>query len=39
MERWYIVYPKDRHMSPAASVFLHFLLEEGAGVIENITRV
>jgi DNA-binding transcriptional LysR family regulator len=21
MERWYIVYPKDRHMSPAASIF------------------
>ena len=39
MEHWYVVYPKDRHMSPVASVFLHFLLEEGASVIENITRV
>jgi len=36
MERWYIVYPKDRHMPPVASVFLQFLLEEGPGVIESI---
>lgn len=39
MERWYIVYPKDRHMTPAAKAFLRFLLEEGAGVIEDIVRV
>ena len=39
MERWYIVYPKDRHMPPAARVFLRFLLEEGAGVIEKIAHV
>lgn len=39
MERWYIVYPKDRHMTPAAKAFLQFLLEEGAGVIEEIARV
>jgi DNA-binding transcriptional LysR family regulator len=39
MERWYIVYPKDRHMRPGASVFLRFFLEEGAGIIENIARV
>lgn len=39
MERWYIVYPKDRHMPPAASAFLRFLLEDGAGVIERIVKV
>lgn len=39
MERWYIVYPKDRHMPPAASAFLRFLLEEGAEVIEKIVHV
>ncbi len=39
MEHWYIVYPKDRHMPPAASVFLHFLMEEGPSVIESITQV
>ena len=39
MERWYIVYPKGRHMPPAASAFLRFLLEEGVDVIEKILRV
>lgn len=39
MESWYILYPKDRHMSPAASSFLFFLRDEGAGMIENIARV
>ncbi len=39
MERWYIVYPKDRHMPPAASAFLRFLQDEGAGVIEKIVEV
>lgn len=39
MERWYIVYPKDRHMPPAASAFLRFLLEEGADMIEKIAHV
>ena len=39
MERWYIVYPKDRHMPPAASAFLRFLLEEGVEVIEKILNV
>jgi LysR family transcriptional regulator, low CO2-responsive transcriptional regulator len=39
MERWYIIYPKDRHMPPAASAFLKFLLEEGAGVIDKIAHV
>jgi DNA-binding transcriptional LysR family regulator len=39
MERWYIVYPKDRHMPPAAGAFLRFLLEEGVEVIERILRV
>jgi DNA-binding transcriptional LysR family regulator len=38
MECWYIVHPKDRYMSPAAKVFLRFLQEEGAEVIENIAR-
>jgi DNA-binding transcriptional LysR family regulator len=37
MERWYIVYLKDRHMSPAANAFLHFLVDEGSEVIEKIT--
>jgi len=35
MDRWYIVYPKDRHMPPAASAFLRFLVEEGAEAIEK----
>lgn len=35
MDRWYIVYPKDRHMPPAAGAFLRFLLEEGAEAIEK----
>lgn len=35
MDRWFIVYPKDRHMPPAAGAFLRFLVEEGAGVIEK----
>ena len=35
MESWYIVYPKGRHMSPAASAFLRFLLEDGVEVIEK----
>lgn len=39
MDKWYIVYPKDRHMPPAASVFLRFLLEEGAAMIENAADV
>jgi DNA-binding transcriptional LysR family regulator len=39
MERWYIVYPKDRHMPPAAGAFLRFLLEEGVEVIEKILPV
>lgn len=39
MERWYIVYPKDKHMTPAASAFLRFLLEDGASVIERIVKV
>ncbi len=39
MERWYIVYPKDRHMPPAASAFLRFLQDEGPGVIEKIAHV
>ena len=39
MERWYIVYPKGRHMPPAANAFLRFLLEEGVDVIEKILRV
>jgi DNA-binding transcriptional LysR family regulator len=39
MEHWYIIYPKDRHMPPAASAFLRFLLEEGAEVIEKIVHV
>jgi len=39
MERWYIVYPKDRHLPPVARAFLRFLLEEGVEVIERILRV
>ena len=38
MEQWYIVYPKDRHMSSAANAFLSFLLEEGAEAIETIAK-
>ena len=38
MERWYVVYPKDRHMPPAARAFLRFLLEEGVEVIEKNGR-
>ncbi|KAF0191305.1 MAG: LysR family transcriptional regulator [Gammaproteobacteria bacterium] len=39
VDRWYIVHPKDRHLSPAAAAFLRFLLDDGAGVIEQIVRV
>lgn len=35
MDRWFIVYPKDRHMPPAAGAFLRFLVEDGAEVIEK----
>jgi DNA-binding transcriptional LysR family regulator len=39
MESWYIVYPKGRHLSPAASAFLRFLLEDGVEVIEKILKI
>jgi DNA-binding transcriptional LysR family regulator len=35
MQRWYIVYAKDKYMPPASAVFLRFLLEEGKDIVER----
>lgn len=34
MEKWYIVYPKNKHITAAAKAFLEFLLEKGSGILE-----
>ena len=39
LESWFIVFPKDRSMPPAASAFLRFLLVDGVEIIEKILRV
>jgi DNA-binding transcriptional LysR family regulator len=35
MQRWYIVYSKDKYMPPASAIFLRFLLEEGKHIVEQ----
>ena len=39
MLNWYVVHRKNKRLPPVAVAFKRFLMEEGAGLIEKITRV
>ncbi|MFP6561447.1 LysR family transcriptional regulator [Paraburkholderia sp. B3] len=39
MLNWYVVHRKNKRLPPVALAFERFLMEEGAQLIENITRV
>jgi hypothetical protein len=39
MLNWYVVHRRNKRLPPVAEAFKHFLLDEGAGQIEQITHV
>jgi DNA-binding transcriptional LysR family regulator len=39
MFNWYVVHRKNKRLPPVALAFKRFLMEDGAELIENITRV
>jgi DNA-binding transcriptional LysR family regulator len=39
MLNWYVVHRKNKRLPPVAVAFKRFLMEEGANLIEQITRV
>lgn len=39
MLNWYVVHRKNKRLPPVAVAFKRFLMEEGAALIEQITRV
>lgn len=39
MFNWYVVHRKNKRLPPVAEAFKRFLIEEGAALIERITRV
>jgi LysR family transcriptional regulator, low CO2-responsive transcriptional regulator len=39
MQNWYLVHRRNKRLPPVALAFKSFLLAEGAGLIEKITRV
>jgi len=39
MLNWYVVHRKNKRLPPVALAFKRFLMEEGAALIENITKV
>jgi hypothetical protein len=39
MLNWYVVHRKNKRLPPVAVAFKRFLMEEGANLIEKITRV
>ena len=39
MLNWYVVHRKNKRLPPVALAFKRFLMEEGAPLIQHITRV
>jgi LysR family transcriptional regulator, low CO2-responsive transcriptional regulator len=39
MLNWYVVHRKNKRLPPVAEAFKRFLIDEGAALLEQITRV
>lgn len=39
LNNWYLVHRRNKHLPPVARAFREFLLTEGAGLLEQITRL